>query len=128
MSVLGTSLKVAHDALLLGVDLLQFAPVAGLSAAGKALLNIWDAVALVNVGVVPRFDRFERILTEYPPTQTNRLQCLRLTARCAEILLSVRQDVHDAGDEVGIELAIPYRTLLQWVDSISGVFRLLTPS
>lgn len=43
----------------------------------------------------------------------NRLQCLRLTERCAEILLSVRQEVYDAGDEVGLELSVPYQKLLE---------------
>jgi hypothetical protein len=47
------------------------------------------------------------------PMQMNRLQCLRLTERCAEILLSVRQEVQDAGDEVGLELDVPYQKLLE---------------
>jgi abelson tyrosine-protein kinase 1 len=41
----------------------------------------------------------------------NELSCLRLTERCADILLSVREEIHDAGDEVGIELAAPISKL-----------------
>jgi hypothetical protein len=55
----------------------------------------------------------------------NRLQCLRLTERCAEILLSIRQEVHDSGDDVGIELAVPYQKLLESVDSL--FFPILSP-
>ena len=36
----------------------------------------------------------------------NRLGCLRLTERCADILLAVRQEIFDAGDVVGQELAL----------------------
>lgn len=48
----------------------------------------------------------------------NRLQCLRLTERCAEILLSVRMEIRDAGDAVGEELALPISKLNEWVSSI----------
>jgi hypothetical protein len=45
--------------------------------------------------------------------QMNRLQGLRLTECAADNLLSVRQEVHDAVDEVlqvGHELVVPYKT------------------
>lgn len=37
--------------------------------------------------------------------QMNHLECLRLTERCAESLLDVRQQIFDAGDTVGQGLA-----------------------
>ena len=43
--------------------------------------------------------------------QTNRLACLRLTERCADILLCVREEIHEAGDEVGQELQDPLQKL-----------------
>jgi hypothetical protein len=41
----------------------------------------------------------------------NRLACIRLTERCANVLLSVRQEIHEAGDVVGQELALPISKL-----------------
>jgi len=37
----------------------------------------------------------------------NSLGCLRLTERCADILISIRQEVNDGGDIVGQELEAP---------------------
>ncbi|KAF8890966.1 hypothetical protein BD779DRAFT_1515523 [Infundibulicybe gibba] len=91
-SVLGTAGDIAHEALLMSVELLDFAPVPGLQTAAKTLLNIWDTLQMVDM---------------------NRLACLRLTERCAEILLSVRQEVKDAGDSVGEELAAPIAKLVE---------------
>ena len=48
-NILGTASDVAHEALILSSDLLQFAPVAGLSEAARVLLNIWDALQMVDV-------------------------------------------------------------------------------
>ena len=45
----------------------------------------------------------------------NRLSCLRLTERCADILLSVREEIYEAGDEVGYELAAPISKLEEYV-------------
>ncbi|KAJ7772628.1 hypothetical protein DFH07DRAFT_167310 [Mycena maculata] len=97
--VLGTSLVVTHDALLLTSEFLNVVPVPvpGLQAAAKILLGIWDSVQGVDL---------------------NRLACLRLTERCAEILLSVREEVNGAGDQVGDELAMPIGKLLR---SFTGV-------
>lgn len=36
--------------------------------------------------------------------QLNRMACLRLTERCADILMSVREEIHEAGDKVAEEL------------------------
>ncbi|KAG6864758.1 hypothetical protein C0991_007317 [Blastosporella zonata] len=91
-SVLGTAADIAHEVLLNSVDLLEFAPVPGLAPAARILLQIWDSVQGVD---------------------TNRLQCLRLTERCAEILLSVREEVHEAGDDVGEELRVPVGKLIE---------------
>jgi abelson tyrosine-protein kinase 1 len=43
----------------------------------------------------------------------NRLACLRLTERCADLLLSVRVEIHEAGDEVGEELEAPIAKLVE---------------
>lgn len=49
---LGTAASIGHEALFTGVDLLQFSPVPGLNTAGTILLNIWDAIEMVEVGVM----------------------------------------------------------------------------
>ncbi|KAK0451188.1 uncharacterized protein EV420DRAFT_1561339 [Desarmillaria tabescens] len=89
-SILGNALDVGHEALLLSQDLLEFAPVPGLQNIARTLLQIWDSLQLVDM---------------------NRLQCLRLTERCANILLSIRQEIHEAGDMVGAELTLPISKL-----------------
>ncbi|KAK0472502.1 hypothetical protein IW261DRAFT_1343551, partial [Armillaria novae-zelandiae] len=89
-SILGNALDVGHEALLLSQDLLEFAPVPGLQSIARTLLQIWDSLQLVDM---------------------NRLQCLRLTERCANILISIRQEIHDAGDMVGAELILPISKL-----------------
>ena len=48
-SVLGNAGDVAHEALVISVDVLRFAPIAGLSDAARILLSIWDAVQKVDV-------------------------------------------------------------------------------
>ena len=48
----------------------------------------------------------------------NRLSCLRLTERCADILLSVREEIFEAGDEVGYELAAPISKLEEYVSEL----------
>ncbi|GLB45720.1 putative protein tyrosine kinase [Lyophyllum shimeji] len=89
-SILGTAGDAAHEVLLTSVDLLDLAPVPGLASAARVLLNIWDALELVD---------------------TNRLACLRLTERCAEILISVREEIKETGDSVDEELAAPVAKL-----------------
>lgn len=100
-SVLGVAAKVAHEGLFIGVDLLRFSPIPGLEIAGAVLLNIWDALELVDM---------------------NRLACLRLTERCADILLSVRQEILDAGNAVSNELQAPIASLNE---SFNDVFAFL---
>jgi abelson tyrosine-protein kinase 1 len=41
------------------------------------------------------------------------MACLRLTERCADILISVREEIRDAGDEVAEELKEPIRKLTE---------------
>ncbi len=45
----------------------------------------------------------------------NRTACLRLTERCADILISVREEIRDAGDVVGDDLAAPVNKLIEYV-------------
>jgi abelson tyrosine-protein kinase 1 len=45
----------------------------------------------------------------------NRLACLRLTERCADILYGVREEIADAGDTVAAELAAPIAALVEFV-------------
>lgn len=48
-NVLGTAADVGHEALLLSIGALQFAPVVGLQTAAQALLSIWDSLQKVDV-------------------------------------------------------------------------------
>lgn len=89
-SALGIVGPIALETLAASVDLLEFAPVPGLQSIAKALLNIWEAVQEVD---------------------TNRLAFLRLTQRCATLLLSVRDEIHAAGDAVCEELTVPLRNM-----------------
>lgn len=45
----------------------------------------------------------------------NRSACLRLTDRCATILFSIREEIFDAGDNVGDELRDPILRLVEYV-------------
>ncbi|PFH48794.1 hypothetical protein AMATHDRAFT_64627 [Amanita thiersii Skay4041] len=100
-SVLGNTKDVAHEVLSTGVDLLELAPLPGLAPAARTLLEIWNALETVDM---------------------NRTACLRLTERCAEILLSVREEIREAGDVVGEDLAVPIAKL---VESFAQVHSLL---
>ena len=51
VNVLGTASQVVHELLEVGVDVLKFAPIVGLEEAARTLLNIWDALQLVDVRV-----------------------------------------------------------------------------
>ena len=48
----------------------------------------------------------------------NRLACLRLTERCADILISVREEIAEAGDDVGEELRTPLAKLVECVSPV----------
>ncbi|CAK5265672.1 unnamed protein product [Mycena citricolor] len=91
-NVLGTSVLLSHEILLRASELMEVIPipVPGLQMAAKCLLSIWDDVQGVDL---------------------NRMACLRLAERCADILMSVREEIRDAGDEVGHELTAPIEKL-----------------
>ncbi|KIY72595.1 hypothetical protein CYLTODRAFT_486241 [Cylindrobasidium torrendii FP15055 ss-10] len=89
-AILGTSIDVAHEALMLSAELLEFAPVPGLQNVARALLQIWDSAQLMDM---------------------NRQRCRRLAERCADTLLSVLQEVHDCGGQVTDELTLPLMKL-----------------
>ncbi|KAF6756188.1 TKL/TKL-ccin protein kinase [Ephemerocybe angulata] len=97
-SVLGNVADVTYELLSVGVELLDLAPIPGLAPAAKTLLTIWASVQNVDV---------------------NFYGCLRLTERCADILISIRQELHEAGDEVGHELSAPIAKL---EETFQGVF------
>ncbi|KAL0952988.1 hypothetical protein HGRIS_007199 [Hohenbuehelia grisea] len=90
--ILDLAANAAHDILELGTDFLDFAPIPGLQSAARTLLAVWDALEGVDL---------------------NRLACLRLVQRCADTLYSVRQEIHEAGDEVTVELRKPIDQLDQ---------------
>ncbi|KAJ3553830.1 hypothetical protein NP233_g12558 [Leucocoprinus birnbaumii] len=96
-SVLNITLDVAHELLIIGGDFLELAPIPGLSPAARALLEIWDAMQNVDL---------------------NTLSCLRLTERCAETLIAVREEVHGAGSSVVQELQGPLNKLQEAFDSV----------
>lgn len=60
-------------------DVATLTPIPGLREAAKTLLTVWEAVDAV---------------------ETNRLQCLRLTERCARAIYSVRAEIADADREM----------------------------
>ncbi|THG99343.1 hypothetical protein EW026_g2979 [Hermanssonia centrifuga] len=72
---LDTAVDVTHEALSIAADVLEFAPVAGLSEAARVLLGIWEAVQQVDL---------------------NKMVCLRLTERCATMLISIREEIVEA--------------------------------
>ena len=45
------------------------------------------------------------------------MACLRLTERCADILVAVHAEIHEAGDKVGEELRLPLNNLVEYVFS-----------
>ncbi|KAF9647369.1 hypothetical protein BDM02DRAFT_2705085 [Thelephora ganbajun] len=101
VSVLGTTADVTHELLQIGVDFLGFVPVPGLEPAARKLLQIWDTLQQVD---------------------TNRLASLRLTERCADILLSIREEVQEAGNYVGTELQEP---IIKLVEAFARVHALM---
>ncbi|KAJ7094106.1 kinase-like domain-containing protein [Mycena epipterygia] len=90
--ILPPTLLVAHDLPEISSEVLQFVPIPGLEAAANLLLGIWDNVQGVD---------------------TNHLTCLRLAERCANLLLSVQQEVHEVGDKVEKEMAKPLEKLVE---------------
>ncbi|KAJ7617179.1 hypothetical protein FB45DRAFT_756602 [Roridomyces roridus] len=83
---------ITHDLLEVGAEVLKFAPIPGLDIAATLLLNIWDSVQAVDI---------------------NRLACLRLAERCANLFLSVREEVHGMGGRVQMEMEKPLEKLVE---------------
>ncbi len=110
--ILGNSGEVAHELLELGVDFLKFAPAVGLDMVARALLDVWDALQLVNVSLSALFPMASAD-TEPTSPQINRAACLRLTERCAIILISVCDEVEGAGIEVATKLQTPLTRLIE---------------
>ncbi|KAM6495324.1 Protein kinase-like domain containing protein [Amanita muscaria] len=86
-----------HAALFAGVELMRYAPIPGLEAAGMALLQIWDAVQQVTY---------------------NRMRCLRLAMRSADSLISIREEIAQLNDVVGKQLEVPLRRFEKTLISI----------
>lgn len=76
---------------------MKFVPVPGLDLAGQILLKIWDA--------------FQKV-------ESNRLASLRLTERCADILISIRGEIADAGDTIAEELHAPIERLVKTFEEV----------
>lgn len=89
-SILGSATLIAHRTLLASMPLLELVPVPGLTMAAKLLLGIWDAVQEVD---------------------TNRLVFLRLTERCACVIITLHQELQDAGEVVVQELSPSLRRI-----------------
>ncbi|KAF8995912.1 hypothetical protein BDQ17DRAFT_1284877 [Cyathus striatus] len=94
-----TTGAIAHDVLEVASGVLVFAGIPGLESAAKLLLQIWDNIQLV---------------------ESNRLACLRLAERCADILIAIRGEVYRAKDEVIEELRIPMLKLEDTFMTIYG--------
>ena len=62
---MGTAADIAHEALFIGVDLLELAPVPGLRPAAQLLLNIWDASQQVDVSLMPAITLKHYMLTHF---------------------------------------------------------------
>ena len=105
------SKEAAHDLLEVSADVLRFAPIPGLEEAARVLLTIWDALQLVEVRT--SYGTYIWVFNHTYIIQTNRLACLRLTERCADILLAVRQEIYEAGGDVGDELKMPLTKLIE---------------
>ncbi|KAG5352799.1 hypothetical protein C0989_000461, partial [Termitomyces sp. Mn162] len=81
---------MTHEVLVHGTDLLKFAPIPGLEGAARELLGIWDALQQV---------------------ETNRLACLRLTERCADILIAIQEGISGLDKRVADTLHEPMERL-----------------
>ena len=51
----------------------------------------------------------------------NRTACLRLTERCADILIFIREEIKDAGDVIDNDPAAPISKLIKYVRLISAL-------
>ncbi|KAF7289164.1 Protein kinase domain-containing protein [Mycena indigotica] len=90
--LLPTALLITHDLLEVGAEVLEFVPIPGLEVAASLLLNIWDTVEKVDM---------------------NRLACLRLVERSANLLMSVVQEVRSMGNRVEADMQEPLQKLVE---------------
>ncbi|KAG6864029.1 hypothetical protein C0991_000967 [Blastosporella zonata] len=81
---------ITHEALVRGAELLKFSPIPGLEGAARVLLGIWDALQQI---------------------ETNRLACLRLTERCADILIAIQVEISGLDKRVADVLHEPMEKL-----------------
>ncbi|KAF6749742.1 TKL/TKL-ccin protein kinase [Ephemerocybe angulata] len=82
---------------ILDSGILLYVPIPGLEAVAQVLVRTWTIVRTVS---------------------NNRLRMLRLTQRCAHILLSIKEDVQDAGERVHSSLQRALDTLLRAFDKV----------
>ncbi|KAF7356274.1 Protein kinase domain-containing protein [Mycena venus] len=100
---LGLILQVAGDNVLpIAAEALSVVPIPALAPAAKILDSIWKAVSAVK---------------------TNRTACLRLTDRCASLLISIQEEVARSGDGVADELKAPLEKLEQSFSDIDRFFQ-----
>jgi hypothetical protein len=102
---------ISHEALLIGVDLVELAPPPGLVPAARTLPAIWDALRGVDV----RACLSARPGLRWSARKMNRRARLRLTERCTDILYGVREEIADAGGTFAAELAAPIAGLVACV-------------
>ncbi|ESK83918.1 TKL/TKL-ccinprotein kinase [Moniliophthora roreri MCA 2997] len=96
-SVFGSALNVTYKATAFPAGTLEFAPVTELSTCARTLLMTWDSLQMVDL---------------------NRLQCLRLTERCADILLSICEEVSEVSDQVTEVLRMSILKLIEAFNSV----------
>lgn len=87
-----TAVDIAHEVLEVAPEFLEFVPIPGLALGARLLLMMWDACSKVDM---------------------NRTASLRLTQRCADILLSVHEEIQEAGGGVAAELDQPLQRLVE---------------
>lgn len=87
-------------------------PIIPLDAPARCLLRIWDAARMVKVCNL-RADHGGDCLSHVLVVQLNRRSCFRLVERCAIIVISVRENINEAGHGVGRELQKPIEQLLE---------------
>ncbi|KAJ7161462.1 hypothetical protein C8R43DRAFT_335912 [Mycena crocata] len=102
IELLPTVELIAHGLLEASVEIAPFVPIPGLEAVAKTLLGIWD-----NANAA----------------KTNRQDCLCLAGRCALFLISIKEEVPAAGNQVEVEMSTPLKTLGNTLDQIQRFLR-----
>ncbi|KAJ7250504.1 hypothetical protein B0H12DRAFT_1120689 [Mycena haematopus] len=103
IKAVGSIIHVAGDEVLpIAAEALSVVPIPALAPAAKILDSIWKSVNAV---------------------QTNRSACLRLTDRCATLLILIHDAVSTSGDAVAHELKTSLETLEQSFSDIDRFFK-----